>query len=274
MDSLAIIVDIVVILLVVLITVVAIKKGFLRTIFGLVSSILVIVIAVFAAAPLANAIGKGTQWDEKLESTLQGRLSGKIPNYYGEILYYDLDGDGEVELAFKPENTDEYKPYDQVFTGSSLRFIRAEKIMRKTAENNINKEDSDSSITVINALAKTLTSYIFLAACFIAIAIIAKILFMILTKLLIKAASNLYFVHFVDKLLGGVFGFLLGALIVLIILAILQTMINGLAFMSPVKNFLEKSYIVKFIMDRNFLYNFFANNFSVDKLKGLFGGKK
>jgi len=120
MDSLPIIVDVVVILLVVLITVVAIKKGFLKTVFGLLSSVLVIVIAVFASAPLAGAVGNGTQLDERLESVIQGGISSKVPNAYGEILYYDLDGDGVKDLAFKPENSEEFLHYSDIFQGSTL----------------------------------------------------------------------------------------------------------------------------------------------------------
>lgn len=160
MDSLPIIVDVVVILLVVLITVVAIKKAF-KTVFGLLSSVLVIVIVVFASAPLAGAVGNGTQLDERLESVIQGGISSKVPNAYGEILYYDLDGDGVKDLAFKPENSEEFLPYSDIFKGSTLKYLKLENIMRKTAESNLDAEDPDSYITVVHALSRTLTTYIF-----------------------------------------------------------------------------------------------------------------
>ncbi len=272
MDSLPIIVDVVVILLVVLITVVAIKKGFLKTVFGLLSSVLVIVIAIFASAPLAGAVGNGTQLDERLESVIQGGISSKVPNAYGEILYYDLDGDGVKDLAFKPENSEECLPYSDIFQGSTLKYLKLENIMRKTAESNLDAEDPDSYITVVHALSRTLTTYIFLTGAFIVISILAKIIFVILTKLLTKATENLYFMHFLDSLLGGVFGFVLGAFIILMILTLLQLMLK-LAFMEPVQNFLDKSYVVKFLMDKNFLYTLVTKYVSIDKVKGLFTNK-
>ena len=78
--------------------------------------------------------------------------------------------------------------------------------------------------------------------------------------------------HFLDKLLGGVFGFVLGAFIILMILTLLQLMLK-LAFMEPVQNFLDKSYIVKFLMDKNFLYTLVTKYVYIDKVKGLFTKK-
>ncbi|HHX49515.1 MAG TPA: CvpA family protein [Clostridiales bacterium] len=272
MDSLPIIVDVVIALLVVIITVSAVKKGFFKTIFGLISAILVIVVAVYAASPLTNLVADKSQLDEKLESSIQGGLSSKIPNAYAEILYYDLDSDGTNDLAFKPEGSDEYHPYEEIFAGSTLKFLRLENIMRKTAESNLDPDDPESYITVVHALSKTLAIYVFLACSFIIIAIVAKIIFFILTKLLIKASENLYFMNFVDKLLGGIFGFALAALVILAILALLQVMINNFAFMEAVDNFLQGSYVTKFLMEKNFAYDFFAKNVSIDKVKGFFGG--
>lgn len=267
--------DIVVVLLVVAITIIAISKGFLKTLFGLLSSILIIVIAVFAASPLTGAIANGTDWDEKLESSIHGSLvESKVPNAYGEIMYYDLDGDGVLDLAFSPENSEEKKPYDKVFEGSTYGLFKVHKLLRKTAEANLNKDDPSSSITVVSAMAKMFTMIVFLVSCFLAIAIVGKIIMVIISKLLLKAVQNLYFVHFVDKLLGGVFGFALAVLIILIIMAILQAM-HDLSFMDKVNEYIEGTAIVKFIRDNNFLYDLFAKNVNMDKISQFFsGGKK
>lgn len=264
-----IIVDVVIILIVLLTTIVGIKRGFVKTMYGLITSILVIVIAVFATTPLTSLVIKNTTWDDKLEVSLQGALSPKIPNGYGSFVYYDLNSDGTTELAFKPENSDEYKAYDKVFEGTPYGMVNLQKLIRKTVEKNLNEDDADSNIAVADAVAKTLTLYIFLAGFFIVIVIVSKIIFMILMRLLLKAVQSLYFVHFVDKTLGGVFGLVLGALVVLVVLSIIQAM-SSLPFMSSVNAFLEKTTITKFIMNNNFLYTFFTKYVNLEKLQSLF----
>ncbi|MGI6594525.1 MAG: CvpA family protein [Christensenellales bacterium] len=271
MKGLTIAIDIILVLVIVIFTIISVKRGFMKTILGFVSSILVIVIAVFASAPLANAIGKGTELDEKIEAALSEKYEAKLPNAYNEILYYDLDNDGEKDLAVKDIEKNEYKPYSETFDGSAFKLIKLERLMQKTVERSIDKDDG-SSITVVSAFSKTLTVWILIMVCFVSLLVISKIGFMVIIKLLENLIEKVSFVDTVDKVLGGIVGFIAGTLLILVVLALLQLMTDNLSFMNEVKQTLESTSIANFVMQNNFIYKLFESGFAFDKMKDLFGG--
>lgn len=269
MEGLRIAIDVILVLFIVIFTIVAVKRGFVKTVIGFISSILVLVIAIMAAAPLANAIGKGTSFDEKTASFLEEKYASKIPNAYNEITYYDLNGDGEKELAVK-NSQNEYKEYSETFEDSFWKYLNIEKIMQKTVEANIDKDDG-SSITVISAFSKTVTIWIMLVVCFIGLLIGSKIAFWIIIKLLKNLIEKVSFVATLDRILGGVVGFVAAILIVLTVLALIQFM-SSFPFMTRINEVLANTKITSLIMKNNFIYILFENGITFEKMKDLFGG--
>lgn len=267
----SLIVDVVVVLLVVLFAVLGVKRGMIKTCSGLITSILVLVISVVAVNPLTTLVCEGTEWDDKLANTLESPISEKLPNAYAKIYYYNLDGDVSTEDELIFENNNERKPFDQIFEGSVVAKLGITKTLRPLVSSYLEEQGEDASIYFVDSLTYTLTSYIMLAAVFVALSIICAILVRVLLYLLKKIVSRIYIAHYFDKMLGGLFGLGIGAFVVLVLFTILQFM-SGLAFMNPVNAFLEDSVVCKFIMDNNFMYTFISSRFDVSSLFNKFGG--
>ena len=71
-------------------------------------------------------------------------------------------------------------------------------------------------------------------------------------------------------MLGGVFGLAMGALFVLIILTIVQ-LLSQLSFMAPVNEFISNTFVTKFLMENNFLYDFLIKSVNLGDLMGSLG---
>ena len=264
--NIGIIIDIVVVALVLVMTIVGIKRGFVKTIMGLATSVLVIVIAILAVTPLTNAIVEGTELDDMLNAELEKPLSEKLPNAYAKVYYYDTDGDDVKELVYEIDS--ERHPYDEIMGSSLLKFVG--NLAKPLVEDKVDMNDSESSVYFIDAITSSITGYVFLVGMFIVLLIVVRLLMAILMKLLKKAVSRLYIAHFLDKVLGGVFGLAVGALIVFVVLTILQ-ILAPMEFMSVVNAELAKTTLVSFIMDNNFLYSFIAEKIDVSGLLGNIG---
>lgn len=266
-----IIIDIVLVLIVVLFLILGIKRGLIKTIQGFISSILVIVIVVFTVVPITNLIVNGTEWDNQLAGKLETSLADKIPNSYAHISYYDLNEDGTPELTYEIDN--QRRDYETIFDGSTLNFLGISKLVKPQVENKLKPENAPESVILIEIISETLTKYIFLVGIGIALLIIYKIILWLLFKLLDKLASNLYIMHFLNKTLGGIAGFLLGSLTILILLTIVQ-LLAPLEFMAPVNEILEKTAVTKFLMENNFLLNFVQSNVTLSKIADIIPKKK
>ena len=120
------------------------------------------------------------------------------------------------------------------------------------------------------AAGEPVTSIIFTGICFILLLIVSRIVIALLFKLLKKLVSSLYIVHFVDKMLGGVFGLAMGALFVLVLVTVIQ-ILSQLAFMDAISEFMSKTIVTKFLMENNFLYDFLINSINLGELMGSLG---
>ena len=264
--NIGIIIDIVVVALVLIMTIVGIKRGFVKTVMGLATSVLVIVIAVLAVTPLTNAIVEGTELDDMLNDELGKSISEKLPNAYAKIYYFDTDGDDVKELIYEIDS--ERHPYDEIMGSSILKSVG--NLAKPLVEDKVDMEDADSWVYFIDAITSSITGYIFLVGMFIVLLIVVRLLMAILIKLLKKAVSRLYIAHFLDKVLGGIFGLAVGALIIFVVLTIIQVL-APMEFMSVVNTELANTTLVKFIMDSNFLYTFIAEKIDVTGLLGNVG---
>lgn len=259
------VIDAVLIIILAVFLCVGIKKGLIKMCCGLISGILVLVIAVMAVSPVTKVIIDKTDWDNKLSATISSSLEKKIPNAFARVYYYDTDGDPETpsELVFMTDNN--VLPYDEIFEGNTLGKFQLQKVFKLIIQDRVS-EDGEY-VVFVDAISDGITNIIFLIIVFVAIFIVARIIVSILFYLLRKLVTNLYIVHFIDKLVGGILGIALGALVILCLITVLQLMQN-LSFMEPVNTAISNSYITKFVAENNFLYNLIVEKINISAIKG------
>ncbi len=274
-----IILDVVLIAIVALMVVVGIKRGLVKTCVGLVSTILVLVVAITAVTPLTNLIMVATEWDEGLQDALETPLAN-VPNAYAKVYYYDIDEDGqEKELVFEIDGT--IKEFDKIFEDNAvLNFLKISNLLEKNIDGILQDkaetngiEDykvQENNIDFIDGITAPIVTIVFTAVMFIVLLIVTRILIAVILKLLQKIISRLYIVHFVDKMLGGVFGLVAGALFVLIALTLVQ-LLSQLSFMEPVNAFISKTVVTQFLMEQNFLYELLVNTVNLGEIMGNLG---
>jgi uncharacterized membrane protein required for colicin V production len=261
-----IIIDVAIIVIIALCLLVGVKRGFVKTIKGFISAILILILTIVTVTPLTNLLITATEWDNQLAGTLETALADKVPNAYANIYYYDLDENGEDELIFEINN--QKKDFSTIFDDSALKFLGLAKIIKPTVESKIDIEDEGASIYLIDVLTETLTQYILIAIMFAVLGILYKIAFVILFKVLDKLAKELYVMHFVDKTLGAIMGLLLGCVVALVAITVVQ-FAAPLSFMAPVNTYIEQTSVVKFVMDNNFLYTFIQQNLNLNSLRSI-----
>lgn len=275
-----IILDLVLVAIIVLMIMIGIKRGLVKTCVGLISTILVIVVAIVAVNPVTNLIIVGTEWDDDVRTSLESPLADKLPNAYAKVYYFDLNEDGEKELVYEMDGIK--APFEEIFKENAvLDFINVaglltdsvDGLLQENAENNpeiADYKDQTNTIDFIDGVTTPLTSIIFTGICFILLLIVSRIVIALLFKLLKKLVSSLYIVHFVDKMLGGVFGLAMGALFVLVLVTVIQ-ILSQLAFMDAISEFMSKTIVTKFLMENNFLYDFLINSINLGELMGSLG---
>ena len=276
----SIIVDIVLVAIVVITIFLGVKRGFVKSLVGLVSTAIIIAVAVLATSPLTQLIVAGTNLDDQLAETLEQPLAEKLPNAYATVYYTDYDNDPvtDVELVYKIEGEEHL--FNEIFDDNAIikqlglvKLIRpsVEKILEQQAQNeNIDLDDYSNTISFVDGVTVPIATAIITVIVFIALLIVTKIVLWILLKIFKKIVSRLYIAHFIDKMLGGIFGLAMGALLVLILLTILQ-LLSPLSFMEPVNDFLDKSVVTKFLMDNNILYRFVSEKIDLESIISKIG---
>ncbi len=276
----SIIVDIVLVAIVVITIFLGVKRGFVKSLVGLVSTAIIIAVAVLATSPLTQLIVAGTNLDDQLAETLEQPLAEKLPNAYATVYYTDYDNDPvtDVELVYKIDGEEHL--FNEIFDDNAIikqlglvKLIRpsVEKILEQQAQNeNIDLDDYSNTISFVDGVTVPIATAIITVIVFIALLIVTKIVLWILLKIFKKIVSRLYIAHFIDKMLGGIFGLAMGALLVLILLTILQ-LLSPLSFMEPVNDFLDKSVVTKFLMDNNILYRFVSEKIDLESIISKIG---
>lgn len=276
----SIIVDIVLVAIVVITIFLGVKRGFVKSLVGLVSTAIIIAVAVLATSPLTQLIVAGTNLDDQLAETLEQPLAEKLPNAYATVYYTDYDNDPvtDVELVYKIDGEEHL--FNEIFDDNAIikqlglvKLIRpsVEKILEQQAQNeNIDLDDYSNTISFVDGVTVPIATAIITVIVFIALLIVTKIVLWILLKIFKKIVSRLYIAHFIDRMLGGIFGLAMGALLVLILLTILQ-LLSPLSFMEPVNDFLDKSVVTKFLMDNNILYRFVSEKIDLESIMSKIG---
>lgn len=272
-----IVIDIVVIALIILMVILGIKRGFVKSLFGLLSIVIALAAAIFLTAPVADAVAANTEWDEDLRQELATSIADTLPNSEASVRYVYVDGSEDPVLVYIPEDTNEQVEFSEILSSGGLWSIMPKSWLNEAATDMLNAQaeadeidldDPTNFVSFREVTSQALVNVIYSAAGFIVVFIAARVLIWLLLLLLRKVVRNVYIAYFVDKMLGGIIGLALGLVIVLVLLTILQLM-GEMSFMAEVNELLESTTITRLLMENNFLYELIAEN--VD-LSGLLGG--
>lgn len=254
-----VILDLIVAVLVIVLLLFGIWRGFYKLIFGFVSSLLAIVLAVVFVTSATQLVIDNTTWDESLQTVVDEKIRDKIPGYGVTLKLYDIDGNGTVEeLGYEEDGT--VHAFADIFEGSSYSLLA--KPIGALLKTSITGTEEIAFATVLVA---TIVSYIFLAFTFIALLIIFAILVRALMHILKKIITRTYFGHFIDKLLGGGLGLVLAALIIFGSLTVIKLLANS-TYIIPVNNLIADSTIVKWLFNNNYLYTWLIESFKADTI--------
>lgn len=262
--NIGIIIDIAVVAIILIIAIIGIKRGFVKTLVGLLSIVITLAAAIFLTQPVAGLVADSTEWDASLRTELANAIADSLPNSNANVIYDNLDGDPEtdLELAFVPEGSNEPAPLSEVFgdnflwgliPGSLLEGAAADILTEQALAEDIELDSAINTVPLLNVVSQAFVNVIFLVGAFIVLAIVVRLLLWLILLLLRKITQRVYLAYFLDKTLGGVLGLALGAVIVLIILTIIQ-LLSGMSFMTAVNETLDGTTVTKMIMDNNFLY--------------------
>ena len=262
--NIGIIIDIAVVAIILIVAIIGIKRGFVKTLVGLLSIVITLAAAIFLTQPVAGLVADSTEWDTSLRTELANAIADSLPNSNANVIYDNLDGDPEtdLELAFVPEGSNEPAPLSEVFgdnflwgliPDSLLEGAAADILTEQALAEDIELDSAINTVSLLNVVSQAFVNVIFLVGAFIVLAIVVRLLLWLILLLLRKITQRVYLAYFLDKTLGGVLGLALGAVIVLIILTIIQ-LLSGMSFMTAVNETLDGTTVTKMIMDNNFLY--------------------
>lgn len=262
--NIGIIIDIAVVAIILVVAIIGIKRGFVKTLVGLLSIVITLAAAIFLTQPVAGLVADNTEWDTSLRTELANAIADSLPNSNANVIYDNLDGDPEtdLELAFVPEGSNEPAPLSEVFgdnflwgliPASLLEGAAADMLTEQALAEDIELDSAINTVSLLNVVSQVFVNVIFLVGAFIVLSIVVRLLLWLILLLLRKLTQRVYLAYFLDKTLGGVLGLALGAVIVLIILTIIQ-LLSGMSFMTAVNETLDGTTVTKMIMDNNFLY--------------------
>lgn len=213
--------DLAVILIIVISVIFSARRGLVRSLLGVFSIIISLVIASTAYPIVADCMK-----DSKLETTI-------IEN---------------VEKSLKDDRAEENKEEAENEENS---FIFLPKVMQESIEKGTEAIEN----AAIETTAKTISTLIINLVSMIAVFLIVRILMFVITHFL-NFVTKLPVLKSVNKLLGGAVGVLVGLFIVYLILAIIT--FTALRENDAVIKEVKSSYIASDMYDNNFIVNLVA----------------
>lgn len=217
--SLGAIADIVIAVLAFIMILVNMKKGFVKQIIGLVATIAALILAYLFCAKLTEFVNNQFGWHDKLAESLLGGFSKK--------------GD-----AFNVEATAE--SIKAAVQSLGLPDFVSDAIVKIAAG------ATDASVTVGQLVADVMAKYILLAASFILLFIVIRLLLQ-LVKVIVVKLFNLPILKGIDRLLALVLGVVKTLIVVYILVYIIQIMPNVVPFVESLKKAVSESQVITFI---------------------------
>lgn len=254
------ILDIVVITLTVLLLLFGIWRGMYKIVFGLISSIIAIVLAISFSSNVVTFVVDNTQYDTKLVELVSVPLDRFVPNSKQTVQFYDFDNNPDTpeELGFDPGTGP--KPFSDLLKGSSLNFMSSP--LQSIVQRQVEKE---GPTPFLNAVVAFVMAYVMVGAAFIILWIIFYILIRILFAIIRKAVTTTYAGYYLNKIIGGVLGLVIAGLLIFGFLTIVRLMGNYPVIIS-VNQMIEDSTVTRILAENNFVYNFISDQIDIQSL--------
>ena len=180
-------ISIVYLVILVLSILVGIKRGFFKTLINALGGIIVIVVALLLAKPIGNMLF-GTGLKDAIFTPVQSWLIGK---------------NSSMEVVIPVENAAEAlkTALGEIGTPAALIETLVNVILPFVPET--------GSFTPAEVIALGITNYVLIAGAFLVLCIVLFIVLMILKRFL-NRLSEIEFIKWIDKTLGGVLGLVVG----------------------------------------------------------------
>lgn len=208
--------DIVLVALLLIFVIIGFCRGFVKQIFGLLSSIIAFLVAYFLCAPLANMLNSTFGWTDSLANSISGIFTGN------EIFTMKLSAQN-IQTAI---------------TQAGLPQFVAD-----IAVNSLGSVIADLSIA--EYLSALMAKYIMIAGCYAVLWIVARLLLTVVKHILLKIVS-LPVLNSINRILGLFVGLLEGVILVYVVIFIIGIIPNT-SFLGVVQTGIAQSAFANFI---------------------------
>ncbi len=220
--------DGIVILILVISLIVGIKKGFLGLVVGFLAGIVTIVLCTLLCDPLAQAIGGAG-----LTATLDQSFSNLI-KFEDEIFTTPLKSLSQEQIA---------NALSSLELPEFLNSAIADLLQAKLADTSIAADVSVKSV-IISALTNATLTAIAWCALFVVLSVVFALL-----KRFVKIFNKIPLIGFVNKLLGGLLGLILAAIMICVIMY-LFTLLSSFVPQTAV-DYVQSSPVLGWIYNHN-----------------------
>ncbi len=256
-----IIMSIVLVAIVAISAIVGAKRGFIKSIKGVVSSILAVVLAVVCSSALCGFVAKSTSIDDKIDSAIQGAVADKLPNSDVIVRFSDHDADPNTDPILVYETEAGPASFDTIFDGSVFGVVGIADIIQNAISQDLMTEEGDfdlnAQVVFIDAVSGSITDMVVLIITFIVSIIVFKLVISLLLHALSNNLEKVKVLNFIDIGLGSILGAIIGAIIMLVLVTIIQ-LIGDFNVVSGLNEIAEQSAVFQLIADKNIIYNYFA----------------
>lgn len=247
--------DIIVIVVVLLLLIFGIWRGMYKLLFGLVSSLLAIVLTFALVSSVTTLVVENTPLPQTFTKMIDAPLSNKLPNANVQIEYLDVDGDTVKELGYVADGI--VHPMSDLLAGTPYS------ILSSTLEPIVAKNIADGeSMSFVAVLSASIVGYLIYGIVAILLLIIFKIITWLFLRLLKKFVVASYFGNFVNKFVGAILGLAISVVIVWGSLAAIR-LLGTYQWIIPINTLIDSSSLTKLLFNNNYLYNLLLQNFDV-----------
>ncbi|MDR0854803.1 MAG: hypothetical protein LBN25_00360 [Christensenellaceae bacterium] len=265
-STIAIIVEAAVALIVILAFVLGVKKGFLKVSRGILATLAVVAIAAISVGSIQTLLNKNVKLKDggnevsvtayfvskaKLDELSNKVLKFSNPNITLYYLTSDtnvLDGDGNritgVVYADQAENV---WSISKLSDGDRIKEMSINYIIKPAAVKYFTNNISGRG-TLIRFFSLEIANYIYIAALFIVLCIVYRIIVSLLYFILKLLIQRMYLMHFFNGVLGGALIAVL-AFVVLIIVSLLLQIVADILKMPEITAVLKETKVIQPILD-------------------------
>lgn len=269
------ILDVIVIAVAVLLIIFGIWRGFYKLIFGLVSGIAALAIAIMLCSTVTSFAIDKTQLDAKLKGALDKQIQDAVPAAMNATqVQITINPDGTIKITNENLNqeyesiTDCLKDTPYKMLGGILDSVLKNENTLKVLYPNMGEENaSPAEIKLSELISTAAVVYIMLACAFILLWIAAYIVIRLIMFLIKKLVNATYIGHFVDKVLGMVAGAAIALVLIWGVLAVIK-LLGTQSWILPAEELIDTSTVTKLFYEKNFLYNLLVKQTNIQEIIG------